>query len=111
MRLSVAPRLAFIHEGRLLAKASPRALKATFKAKLLELDAKPVMEALVKLRETPGILGVSLRSGSLRIYAPEAEHLLAELGAAMALPRVETGCPPLGGAGHGRCLHRLLAGL
>ena len=68
----------FLHEGRLLAKASPRALKATFKAKLLELDAKPVMEALVKLRETPGILGVSLRSGSLRIYAPDAERLLAD---------------------------------
>ena len=68
----------FLHEGRLLAKASPRALKATFKAKLLELDVKPVMEALVKLRETPGILGVSLRSGSLRIYAPDAEGLIAD---------------------------------
>ncbi|MGI8890301.1 MAG: ABC transporter ATP-binding protein [Chthoniobacterales bacterium] len=68
----------FLHEGRLLAKASPRALKATFKARLLELDAKPAMPALVRLRETPGILGVSLRSGSLRLYAPEAEVLLAE---------------------------------
>jgi ABC-2 type transport system ATP-binding protein len=67
----------FLHKGRLLAKASPRALKGTFKAKLLELDAKPAMEALVRLRETQGILGVSLRSGSLRIYAPEAETLLA----------------------------------
>ncbi len=61
----------FLHNGRLLAKASPRALKATFKAKLLELDAKPAMYALVRLREAPGVLGVSLRSGSLRIYAPE----------------------------------------
>ncbi len=68
----------FLHEGQLLAKASPRALKATFKARLLELDAKPVMEALVRLRETDGVLGVSLRSGSLRVYAPEAERLLAE---------------------------------
>lgn len=68
----------FLHEGRLLAKASPRALKATFKARLLELDAKPAMHALVMLRETPGILGVSLRSGSLRLYAPEAEALLAQ---------------------------------
>ena len=67
----------FLHKGRLLAKASPRALKATFKAKLLELDAQPAMDALVRLREVPGILGVSLRSGSLRIYAPEAEALLA----------------------------------
>src|SRR5690349_9435429 len=68
----------FIDRGRLLAKASPRVLKGTFKARLLELEVKPVMEALVRLRETPGILGVSLRSGSLRIYAPEAERLLAE---------------------------------
>ncbi|MEO7951055.1 MAG: ABC transporter ATP-binding protein [Spartobacteria bacterium] len=67
----------FLHNGRLLAKASPRALKATFKAKLLELDARPAMDALVRLRETEGVLGVSLRSGSLRIYAPEAEALLA----------------------------------
>ena len=68
----------FLHNGLLLAKSSPRALKATFKAKLLELDAKPPMDALVRLRETSGILGVSLRSGSLRIYAPDAEKLLAE---------------------------------
>ena len=68
----------FLHKGRLLAKASPRVLKETFKAKLLELDAKPIMDALVRLREAPGVLGVSLRSGSLRIYAPDAESLLAE---------------------------------
>ncbi|HEY3600330.1 MAG TPA: ABC transporter ATP-binding protein [Chthoniobacterales bacterium] len=66
----------FLHTGRLLAKASPRRLKETFKARLLELDIKPVMAALVRLRETPGILGVSLRSGSLRLYAPDAERLL-----------------------------------
>lgn len=68
----------FIDKGRLLAKASPRALMETFKAKLLELEVKPLMPALVRLRELPGVLGVSLRSGSLRLYAPEAEKLLAE---------------------------------
>ena len=68
----------FLHTGQLLAKASPRRLKETFKARLLEIDIRPVMPALVQLRETPGILGVSLRSGSLRIYAPEAERLLAD---------------------------------
>ncbi|MGH7936588.1 MAG: ABC transporter ATP-binding protein, partial [Chthoniobacterales bacterium] len=65
----------FIDKGRLLAKASPRALMETFKAKLLELDVKPLMPALVRLREGPGVLGVSLRSGSLRVYAPDAEKL------------------------------------
>jgi ABC-2 type transport system ATP-binding protein len=68
----------FIDNGRLLAKASPRALMETFKAKLLELEVKPLMPALVRLREVPGVLGVSLRSGSLRVYASEAEKLIEE---------------------------------
>jgi len=68
----------FIERGRLLAKASPRALKESFHAKLLEIDVEPVMPALVRLRDAPGILGVSLRSGSLRLYAVDAEKLVAE---------------------------------
>ena len=67
----------FIESGRLLAKASPRALKASFNAKLLEIDVEPVMPALVRLRNQPEILGVSLRSGSLRLYAAEPEKLVA----------------------------------
>ena len=68
----------FIERGRLLAKASPRALKASFQAKLLEIDVDPVMPALVRLREEPDVLGVSLRSGSLRLYAAEPEKLVAQ---------------------------------
>ncbi len=67
----------FIERGRLLAKASPRALKESFSAKLLEIDVEPVMEALVRLRDEPEILGVSLRSGSLRLYAADAAKLIA----------------------------------
>jgi ABC-2 type transport system ATP-binding protein len=67
----------FIENGRLLAKASPRALKASFRARLLEIDVEPLMPALVRLREMPELLGVSLRSGSLRLYAPKAEQLIA----------------------------------
>jgi ABC-2 type transport system ATP-binding protein len=67
----------FIENGRLLAKASPRALKASFCARLLEIDVEPLMPALVRLREMPEVLGVSLRSGSLRLYAPKAEQLIA----------------------------------
>jgi ABC-2 type transport system ATP-binding protein len=66
----------FIDHGKLLAHASPRDLKASFKARLLELDIDPLMPALVRLRSVPGVLGVSLRSGSLRLYAPEPEELL-----------------------------------
>src|ERR1041385_1382889 len=67
----------FTEGGRLLAKASPRALKESFRAHLLEIDVEPLMPALVRLRELPELLGVSLRSGSLRVYAPEAEQLIA----------------------------------
>ena len=66
----------FIEQGRLLAKASPRALKASFDVKLLEIDVEPVMPALVRLRDDPDILGVSLRSGSLRLYTAEPEKLV-----------------------------------
>jgi ABC-2 type transport system ATP-binding protein len=79
----------FLHNGLLLAKASPRVLKETFKARLLELDARPAMEALVRLREASGVLGVSLRSGSLRIYAPEADRLLAEWQQRWPYPEIE----------------------
>jgi ABC-2 type transport system ATP-binding protein len=67
----------FLQSGRLLAKASPRDLKGSFRAKLLEIDVDPVMPALVRLRSNPEILGVSLRSGALRIYAPDSEALMA----------------------------------
>ncbi len=66
----------FLNRGELLANASPRDLKGSFKARLLELDVDPLMPALVRLREEPEILGVSLRSGSLRLYAQDAERLI-----------------------------------
>jgi ABC-2 type transport system ATP-binding protein len=67
----------FLQNGRLLAKASPRALKSSFRTNLLEIDVDPVMPALVRLRSVPEILGVSLRSGAIRIYAAEPEKLMA----------------------------------
>jgi ABC-2 type transport system ATP-binding protein len=66
----------FIEDGRLLAKASPRALKSSFRTRLLEIDVDPLMPALVRLRELPELLGVSLRSGSLRLYTAEPEKLI-----------------------------------
>jgi len=67
----------FIDQGRLLAKAAPRAFKSSFNTKLLEIDVDPVMDGLVRFRSEPDVLGVSLRSGSLRIYAAEPEKLVA----------------------------------
>jgi ABC-2 type transport system ATP-binding protein len=67
----------FIESGRLLAKASPRVLKSSFRARLLEIDVEPLMPALVQLRDVPELLGVSLRSGSLRLYAADSDKLIA----------------------------------
>ena len=67
----------FIEDGRLLAKAPPRALKESFRTRLLELDIEPLMPALVRLRALPELLGVSLRSGGLRLYVTEPEKLMA----------------------------------
>lgn len=68
----------FLHKGKLLAKSTPYELKASFTSKLLEMQIDPVMPGLVQLRETPGVLGVSLRSGRARVYASDAEKLLGE---------------------------------
>lgn len=66
----------FLDRGRLLAKASPRQLKSSFRARLLEIDVEPLMPALVRLRDLPEMLGVSLRSGSLRLYTSNPEKLM-----------------------------------
>lgn len=79
----------FLQHGRLLAQAPPRELKESFKAKLLELDVEPVMPALRQLRELPGVLGVSLRSGSLRVYAAEPEALVESWRARWPFPNLQ----------------------
>jgi ABC-2 type transport system ATP-binding protein len=68
----------FLHQGQLLAKESPLRLKQRFKGQLLEMQIDPVMEGLVRLRSVPGILGVALRSGRIRIYSAESEQLVAQ---------------------------------
>jgi ABC-2 type transport system ATP-binding protein len=68
----------FLARGALLAKSTPRALIHSFRVRLLELNIEPVMPALVQLRDAPGVLGVSLRSGRLRIYSAEPERLLEQ---------------------------------
>jgi ABC-2 type transport system ATP-binding protein len=76
----------FLHEGRLLVKDSPQGLKESFTSKLLELEVEPIMPALAALRDAPGVLGVSLRSGRARVYAGDAEALLAEWEKAWPFP-------------------------
>jgi ABC-2 type transport system ATP-binding protein len=76
----------FLDNGRLLVKNSPQGLKDSFTSKLLELDVEPIMPALAALRNAPGVLGVSLRSGRARIYAGDAEALLAQWQGAWPFP-------------------------
>jgi len=66
----------FLARGILLAKATPRTLIHSFRVRLLEVNIEPVMAALVKLRDVAGVLGVSLRSGRLRVYSAEPERLV-----------------------------------
>jgi ABC-2 type transport system ATP-binding protein len=68
----------FLHQGRLLARESPPGLKKRFRAKLLDLHVEPVMEALVRLRSFPGVLGVALRSHRVRIYSARAGELVTQ---------------------------------
>lgn len=79
----------FLDRGQLLANASPRELKGSFKARLLELEIDPLMPALARLREVPEVLGVSLRSGSLRLYAPDPEGLLKRWQAKWPFPELK----------------------
>jgi len=79
----------FLESGQLLAKESPRALKESFRVPLLEIDVDPVMPALVRLRSLPEVLGVSLRSGALRIYAANPEELIASWRKAWPFPEIE----------------------
>ena len=78
----------FLDNGRLLVKNSPQGLKESFTSKLLELEAEPIMPALAALRDAPGVLGVSLRSGRARIYAGDAEELLRQWQRAWPFPQI-----------------------
>ena len=47
------------------------------------------MPALRQLRELPGVLGVSLRSGSLRVYTAEGEALVDAWRARWPFPNLQ----------------------
>ena len=76
----------FLHQGRLLAKESPMRLKQRFKGSLLEVHVEPVMDALIRLRAVPGVLGVALRSGKVRVYSAVSEALVEEWKKAWPFP-------------------------
>src|SRR5437868_7312576 len=79
----------FLARGTLLAKATPRTLIHSFRVRLLEVNIEPVMAALVKLRHEAGVLGVSLRSGRLRVYSAEPERLVERWKTQWSFPDLE----------------------
>jgi ABC-2 type transport system ATP-binding protein len=79
----------FLARGSLLAKATPRALIHSFRVRLLEVNVEPIMAALVKLRDEPGVLGVSLRSGRLRVYSADPEHLITRWKTQWPFPELQ----------------------
>jgi ABC-type sugar transport system ATPase subunit len=66
----------FVQHGRLVAKGSPRQLKQALGGDLLEVHVEPPMAAVLELRKFPGISGVDLRSGRLRIHAADPQALV-----------------------------------
>jgi ABC-2 type transport system ATP-binding protein len=78
----------FLDSGQLLTKAAPKDLIGSFKSRLLEIDVDPVMPALVHLRCAEDVLGVSLRSGHLRIFAADPEKLIERWKANWPFPEV-----------------------
>ncbi len=76
----------FLHRGKLLAKDSPDRIKQCYRSDLLELQVEPQMPALLALDRAPGILGASLRSGWIRLYAVDPQGLLEDWQKAWPFP-------------------------
>jgi ABC-2 type transport system ATP-binding protein len=66
----------FIDQGRLIAKGTPRDLKESLTGHVLEVQIEPAMTAMFALRKLPGVYGVDLRSGNLRLHAEDPYALL-----------------------------------
>lgn len=65
-------RVAFLSRGRLLRIGTPAELKATYPHELLEVHARPLEEAAVRVREVPGVLDVQIFGEALHLVVEEA---------------------------------------
>ncbi|XHR30371.1 MAG: ABC transporter ATP-binding protein [Chthoniobacteraceae bacterium] len=81
--------VAFIDKGRLLAKDSPLRLKQRIRGRLLQLRVAPLMPALALIRAEPDVLGVSVRSGMVRLYAAHPEALFQRWLEHWPFPEIE----------------------
>jgi ABC-type multidrug transport system ATPase subunit/ABC-type multidrug transport system permease subunit len=66
----------FILQGHLVAKGSPGNLKKHLGGNLLEVHVEPAMSAVLELQNFPGVDGVDLRSGRLRVQSRDPQGLL-----------------------------------
>ena len=66
----------FIQQGHLVAIGSPGNLKKHLGGNLLEVHVEPAMSAVLELQKFPGVDGVDLRSGRLRLQAQDPQGLL-----------------------------------
>jgi len=62
----------------LVAKGSPGNLKKHLGGNLLEVHVEPAMSAVLELQKFPGVEGVDLRSGRLRLQAQDPQGLLKQ---------------------------------
>ena len=79
----------FLHDGKLLARDKPDLIKDRYTSRLLELQVEPQMPALLRLHQDTEVLGASLRSGWIRIYAAQPEALLARWQAHWPYPELK----------------------
>lgn len=67
--------IGFMHRGRFIASGSPEECKAEMAEALLEVDARPVMQAAAVARTLEGVTGISIYGHTLRVFAKSAAHL------------------------------------
>ena len=79
----------FVQRGKLVAKGSPRELKQGLGGDLLEVHVEPAMPAVLELRKYPGIVGVDLRSGRLRLHAKDPHGLVEQWHRSWPFPELK----------------------
>jgi ABC-2 type transport system ATP-binding protein len=76
--------IGFMHRGRFIASGSPDQCKAEMAEALLEVDARPVVQAAAVARRLEGVTGVSIYGHTLRVFAKTTAHLRHQLQEALS---------------------------
>jgi len=76
--------IGFMHRGRFIGSGSPDQCKAEMAEALLEVDARPVMQAAAVARTLEGVTGVSIYGHTIRVFAKSPAHLHQHLQEALS---------------------------